>query len=280
MRAHGLLVGAVAAVLLSLGAGCTAEGDRADTGSGDAGSIPQRGEPEVSGGVGVLSAVPGVGPAIIKTAELEVQLERDGLDPAVDTVTEAVRRYQGFVVSSEVFGEEDRRGRMVLRVPADRFEEVLSMLRGLGTVERERVEGEDVSEEFVDLEARLRNLESQEGVLLRLMNEAASVSDTIRVQGELSTVQQQVEQIRGRLRFLRDRTSFGTIALDVSEPGAAQAPGVFGRAWQQAVAGFVAVVGGLIAGAGVALPVAILAMAVALGWRRSRTRASRRPAAV
>jgi len=211
------------------------------------------------------STLPGVGPSVIKTAEIALEIERGGFKDALQDATAVASAEGGFVLSSSVQGRESRRGSIVLRVPSDRFEAALASLRGLGSVERERVSGEDVGQEFVDLEARLRNLRAQEAVLLRLMNEAQTVTDTIRVQKELTGIQLEVEQIRGRLRYLHDQASFGTISVSMAEAGvvAPGEPGIIAQAWERAVEGFLAVIGGLITALGVLVPIAVLAL---LGW--------------
>lgn len=216
-------------------------------------------------------ALPGVGPSVIKTAELGLEVERGGFKQALQRATSVASAEGGFVLSSSVEGREARRGSIVLRVPSDRFEAALASLRDLGTVQRERVSGEDVGQEFIDLEARLRNLTAQEAVLLRLMDEARNVSDTIRVQRELTKIQLEVERIRGRLRYLEDQTSFGTISLSMREAGvaASQEPSIIARAWERAVEGFLSVIGGLITALGVLAPIAVLAL---LGWVLVRRR--------
>ncbi len=211
------------------------------------------------------STLPGVGPSVIKTAEIALEIERGEFKAALQQATAVASAEGGFVLSSGVEGREARRGSIVLRIPSDRFEAALTSLRDLGSVERERVSGEDVGQEFVDLEARLRNLRAQEAVLLRLMNEAQTVTDTIRVQKELTGIQLEVEQIRGRLRYLHDQASFGTISVSMAEAGvvAPGEPGIIAQAWERAVEGFLAVIGGLITALGVLVPIAVLAL---LGW--------------
>lgn len=211
------------------------------------------------------STLPGVGPSVIKTAEIALEIERGEFKAALQQATAVASAEGGFVLSSGVEGREARRGSIVVRIPSDRFEAALASLRDLGSVERERVSGEDVGQEFVDLEARLRNLRAQEAVLLRLMNEAQTVTDTIRVQKELTGIQLEVEQIRGRLRYLHDQASFGTISVSMAEAGvvAPGEPGIIAQAWERAVEGFLAVIGGLITALGVLVPIAVLAL---LGW--------------
>jgi hypothetical protein len=159
-------------------------------------------------------------------------------------------------------------------VPSDRFGSALGALRDLGKVTHEQISGKDVTDEFIDLEARLRNYRAQERVLLDLMSQSRTVADTIRVQNELTGIQLQVERIKGRLRYLDDQASFSTIFVHMLEKGAPPPAtvGVLGRAWSRAVDGFFGVIGAVIVSSGVIVPIALLvAIAVALvRWLRPR----------
>jgi hypothetical protein len=130
--------------------------------------------------------------------------------------------------------------------------------------------GEDVGQEFVDLGARARNLRAQSKALLRLMDRAVTVSDTIRIQNQLFDVQGQLEQLEGRLRYLHDQADMSTITVSITQTGAGHhahhhhaPPTAIGsavrRGWHLAVG----VVTAVIVAAGVVVPVAVLA-AIAL----------------
>lgn len=257
MDGKRIALAASAALLLG---GCATAGQGAG-GEGEAGApVPgTRGAPQIEAVGGGAAPLPRLGPSVIKTATLRLEVERSGVQEAVSAATDAAGRHGGFVLHSESLQED--RATVVLRVPSRRFESALAELSGLGEVEREVIAGEDVGEEFVDLEARLRNLQAEQAVMLRLFDQAASIPDTIRVQNEVSAVQLQIEQIRGRLRFLRDQTSFGTITLNIVEGGAEEGVGVIERSWNQAVDGLVAITGGVIAAIGYLIPIAVLALA-------------------
>jgi hypothetical protein len=227
------------------------------------------------GGGGALSAaplgVPEVGPTVIKTADLDLTVDHDGFAGAMGEATDVAARHGGFVVSSTRGGEESDRGSVTIRVPSDRFEAALADLRGLGEVQREHVGGQDVGQEFVDLEARLRNFEAQEAVLLRLFDDATSVADTIRIQNELSGVQLDIEQLEGRLRYLRDQTSFATISVAVVEEGSA-APGRLSEAWRAAGEALLATAAALVMALGYLVPLAIVGLLGWIGFRGVRRR--------
>jgi hypothetical protein len=225
------------------------------------------------GGFSGASDLPGAGPSIIKTAQLEIEVGRDGLQDAVDDAIATAQDAGGFVLSTRLEDERSGRGTLVLRVPSEKFESALAALDDLGDVLGRSVSGEDVGEEFVDLEARLRNFEAQEAVLLRLMDRAETVSDTIKVQRELTGIQLEVERIRGRLRFLEDQTSLGTVTLKLSEPGAVVATAsTLEKAWERAGGAALAFVSALVISLGVVVPAAILLALAFVAFRLVRPR--------
>jgi hypothetical protein len=222
------------------------------------------------------SELPVIGPKVIKTAQVRVEVERGGFHDALREATAVAGTYGGFVVSSSVEGEEARRGSLVIRVPAERFEMALADIHDLGTLERERITGEDVGQEFIDLEARLRNLRAHEGVMLRLYERAQTIPESIRVQKEVTSVQLRIEEIEGRLRYLRDQAALGTISIALVETGLVpEAPsGLIERSWERAVDVLLAIVSGMIVSLGFIIPIALLSLLVLPFVRRLRARAT------
>lgn len=301
-----VVAGVIAGVLVGVGSSnvvgelsFTASGDDRGNGGGGAAAVPggralsnatgftvaedmaaqDASEPAASGYGGTAvrqrpAGLESVGPSVIKTAQLHIEIDRDGLRDSVQDAIATASAHGGFVVSTRVDGGEGARsGSIILRVPAERFERALDALHSLGTVEQELVSGQDVTEEFIDLEARLRHYEAQEAVLLNLMERAATVADTIRVQSELQGVQLEIERLRGRLRFLRDQTDLATIHVDLVEAGATAAPkNPFERAWENAADTFVAVLSGTIVAAGFVVPIGVLLAALYLVFRAVRPR--------
>jgi len=245
----------------------------ADT--GDDFAAEEAGSADGGGSTGFSGAMqlPDARPSIIKTAQLDIEVDRDGLQDAVDDAIAAAQEAGGFVLSTRLDDERSGRGTLVLRVPAENFESALASLDDLGEVLGRSVSGEDVGEEFVDLEARLRNFEAQEAVLLRLMDRAQTVSDTIKVQRELTGIQLEVERIRGRLRFLEDQTSLGTVNLKLAEPGAVVATtSTLEKAWERAGNTALGFVSGLVVSLGVIVPGAILLALAFVAFRLLRPR--------
>jgi Domain of unknown function (DUF4349) len=248
------------ALALAAGAGCSSNGDEgsaggtggrgelskdlpagADTASEDAAPRPQV----------INSSVPQVGPQIVKTASLRLAVKRGEFDATIDEAGAITAGLGGFVVSSSASqGSEQRlvRGTIVVRVPARSYDEAVETLRALGKVESRTESGQDVSQEYVDLGARIRQLQAVESQLLELLDRADTVSAALSVQRQLSQIQLDLERARGRLQYLDDRIAFATISLEIHEalvPAPKQDDGGFGvvEAWKKAANGFLAVVG-------------------------------------
>jgi Domain of unknown function (DUF4349) len=217
--------------------------------------------------------LPTVGPSIIKTGHVRLTVAEDGFSEATQEAVALAGRYSGFVLSTSIEGKDSRSGTLVIRVPADSFEQFVNDIKNLGEVRSESISGQDVTQEFVDLESRLRNLGAQEAVLLRLFDKARTVAATIRVQSELARVQLESEQLRGRLRYLEDQTSLATLSVSVAEKGAVPAArGTLAKAWDQARAGALGVIAAVIVGAGTLLPILLLVAAGLAIFRQLRPR--------
>lgn len=226
--------------------------------------------------VAEVAALPALGSAVIRTAQISIEVGKDGFGSAFDAATLVAGKYGGYVQSSSMAGTEVRSGDLLLRVPADRFDDAMSDLRELGTVDGQSMSGEDVSAQFVDLEARLRAWQAQEAVLLDLMSQATSIEATIRVQSELQDVQVRIEQIKGELRLLEDRTEFATIQVSLHEPGGPVAPQrvddatrpSLGEAWERAIDGVLGVFYVVVVGLGYLVPIAAIAAIAWFAYRR------------
>jgi hypothetical protein len=227
------------------------------------------------------SSVVGAGPPadelsrIIRTARVSVVIPRDSFEDRFAQAADVASTNGGFVASSTT---QKRSGTIAMRIPAANFEEALRGLRALGTVETQTIQGRDVTADYVDLQARLRIAKSRREVLLRLMDQAVTIEQTIRVQNALDVTQLRIEEIQGQLNVLNDRTSLATIQLDLREQGVQPAHEVekasIPNAFERAVAGFVGVIAGIVVGLGYLLPVILLGLAawgIVVLVRRRRT---------
>lgn len=288
------VAGAAVAVLVLAGLiGAACGGDNASPGSG--GMAPTVvGDEAVAGGPvpesrsgaagafedGVVLGefqVPTVGPRIVKTAAITLEVGAASFDQRFQEAMVVASRHGGFVSSSSTSEARHQSGTMVLRIPAGQFEAALGDLRRLGSLKREELGGQDVTAQFVDLEARLRNWEAQEDVLLRLMAKAGTIDESIKVQRQLQEVQLAIESITGQLRVLTDQTDFATITLSMAEAGAVPAnpKSMLAKALHDSLGAFLSVIAAVIVGLGYLIPLALLALVVFVAWlvyRRARTR--------
>lgn len=260
---------------------------RSAEGEGSAADVAVAPEAAVGSAVGELPGLPPLGQAVVKTAEVTVEVAKGTFADAFDSAALVASRYGGYVESSTMTGTKSKTGSLVLRVPSARFDDAMSELRALGVVKREAVSGRVVTQEFIDLEARLTTWETQEAVLLGLMEEATTVDATLRIQRELQDVQFRIEQIKGQLRVLEDQTALATIHVSMREPGAPVAvePGPDGtrpslaEAWERAVDGVLEVTYVTIVGLGYLVPLTLLGLVVWFVARRFGRRTAIPPAA-
>ncbi len=179
---------------------------------------------------------------VVKTAELGIRA--GDVREAAARAQRVTAGFGGSVSSSRTFrGDGSVHAEMVLSVPAPEFEAALEELRDLGEeVTTDSVAGEDVTEEFVDLRSRERNLLAAEESLLILYEEAEDVEDALSVRRELTEVSGRVEEVQGRIQYLEQVTASASISLSI-EP-VAPSPGsppawdpalVAARAWNASV---------------------------------------------
>jgi hypothetical protein len=143
---------------------------------------------------------------------------------ARDDIARLATNYGGYVVSSSIRGEEDLRGNITIRVPDDMFEEALAELRGMAVrVIEESTSSYDVTEEYVDLQSRLKNAEATEQQYLNILEKATDVEDILRVYERLTYVRQEIEQIKGRMQYLERTSSMSLIEVRL-EPEASAKP--------------------------------------------------------
>lgn len=155
---------------------------------------------------------------VIQEADLDLLV--NSVSEAVEKVTSAAEESDGFVSSSGIRKRDDGTsyGSMTARVPADKFSSTLQTIKDIATVVNvEKVSGLDVTEEFVDLEARIGNLRSEESQYQEIMKQAVKIEDILKVTKELNRVRGSIELLEGRKKFLTDQTDMSTITVSLDE---------------------------------------------------------------
>ncbi|HEY0349893.1 MAG TPA: DUF4349 domain-containing protein [Pyrinomonadaceae bacterium] len=161
---------------------------------------------------------------IIRNAALTVEVTSPG--DSQHKIVSIAESHQGFVVTSEATqrASEDRTKpemtvTLSVRVPAAQFNQVMDEIRAVGArVIQEKVTGQDVTEEFMDLEARIKNQKALELQFLEIMKRAGKVDDALSVQRQLAEVRTEIEKLEGRRRFLENQSSLSTINVTLQPP--------------------------------------------------------------
>ena len=156
------------------------------------------------------------GRMVIHNATLSLLVE--SADAAEQRVRTLVQNLGGYILESSTSGDEEHRSvRLVFKVPVERFNDALNELENFAIkVQNRSVTGQDVTEEFVDLESRLHNLEATEARLLEFLEQAETVEEALMVNQQLTDLQGQIEQARGRIQFLQESVAYSTINVDLN----------------------------------------------------------------
>lgn len=171
---------------------------------------------------------------VIRTAQLNVEVP--DMESALTQARAIASRAGGYVSASdthvEKVGDEDRMvANLTLQVRSDAADSAISDLRALGKVTAENTGSQDVTDEYVDLDSNLRNLQASESAILKLMDRASQIQDVLSLQRELTNVRGQIERIQGRKTYLERRTDMATITLALRLPPPASSQIATGGAW-------------------------------------------------
>ncbi|MEU1270687.1 DUF4349 domain-containing protein [Streptomyces sp. NPDC005799] len=221
--------------------------------------------------------------SIIRTASLTVQVK--DVPKALDrarTTTESAGGYVGDETTSrDPEGREHTR--VVLRVPVDRYDQVLADLQGTGKLIDRTAKAEDVTDQVVDVDSRVKSQRVSVARVRELMDRATRLSDVVALEGELSSREADLEALLAQQASLKDRTSMATITLSLSETPVKAAAKDDDPGFLDALAGgwhaFVTMLRWLAVAFGAVLPFAAVAVLLALAWLRLvRPRLPHRPA--
>ena len=161
---------------------------------------------------------------IIRNAEMTLEL--DSPEEAQRRIAAIAEKHGGFVVTSESRQNEGNHQaaprtsvNVIVRVPAARFADAVEEIQQVGGhVLHRKITGQDVTEEFIDLEARLRAKRALESQFLEIMKRAQKVSDALEVQTQLAEVRGEIERLEGRRRFLENQAALSTITVTLQTP--------------------------------------------------------------
>ena len=152
---------------------------------------------------------------IVRNGDMSLVVE--DVVSARDEIARLAVSFNGYVVSSRISGEEqDMRGWISIRVPDEKFDQALAELRELAVrVTSESTDSRDVTEEYVDLQSRLKNAEATESQYLALLEKAEDVEDILSIYDSLSRVRSEIEQIKGRMQYLERTSSMSLVSINL-----------------------------------------------------------------
>jgi hypothetical protein len=161
---------------------------------------------------------------IIRNADITIEVP--STTDAQHRVTSIAEAHGGFVVTSEAKQRESNDPaqrtldiKLVVRVPSNRFGAAFDEIKQLaGNTPAEQVTSQDVTEDFIDLEARLKTQKALEIQFLEIMREATKIADALEVQRQIAEVRTDIEKLEGRKRFLENRSSLSTINVNIQTP--------------------------------------------------------------
>ena len=249
--------------------------------------------PSVVGGE-ATSSLPSTPDRIERTADLTVEVKKGSFDAQWTNTFKIAQRYGGEIMSStrgvpspvpvpleqngttsNAAAKQPAIGDITIRIPAQNFVSASNALRALGIIRADTTTTQDVGQEYVDLQSRLRNLRAEQSTLLALFKRTTTIKDTLAVQAQVSNVEGQIEQVIGRIKYLDAHTLFSTITVHLQEPGVTLIATVhnepsLGGAWETAKTGLVRLAGAAMILGLWLLPFAVLGL-IGLGiWRRAR----------
>lgn len=221
------LAGLLLASALAL-AGCSSGAN--DTSSSDAGgakaAAPDTAQQEGASGSGnardTKTTPKLTASSIIRTASLSVRVK--DVPKALDEARTTTENAGGFVGNESTTrdGQGHERTRVVLRVPTDKYDEVLADLEGAGKLLDRTAKAQDVTDQVVDVESRITSQRASVARVRELMDRATKLSDVVQLEGELSTRESDLEALLAQQASLKDRTSLATITLSLSQTPAAK----------------------------------------------------------
>jgi len=155
---------------------------------------------------------------VIKNGNLNLKVDK--IDEAVNEIEKIAKDNQGEIASSNIrqSTRNIKNGSMVVRVPVTNFEKTFSEIKTKASlVLNESTSGKDVTEEYSDLQAQLKNKKAEEESFIKILDRAGEIADVLAVTREVSRVRGEIERLQGRIKYLSSQTDMSTISVSLSE---------------------------------------------------------------
>jgi hypothetical protein len=190
---------------------------------------------------------------IIRSGTMSIEV--DSYDETEAKIKGIVNNFNGYLTNStsKLDASGKKQGSITIRVGSDKFDAMIADLSKVGKVMNQNISGKDVTEEYMDADARLKTQRELESRLLKLLEEkTARLTDVVEVEQKLANVRENIEKTEGRMRYLKDQASFSTLTVSVYEPSllnTSTGGGFFyelGQAVKKGLSGFTSVLAGII----------------------------------
>ena len=202
---------------------------------------------------------------IIRSGTMSIEVDK--YDETKGKIKDIASRFSGYITNtkSQLNANGKKQGTISIRIPSDKFDAVRAELAKIGKVMNENITGNDVTDEYMDLDAREKTQRQLEQRLLKLLDEkTAKLTDVVEVEQKLSAVRETIEKTEGRMKYLRDQASYSTLAISVYEPSlltTSTGGGFFyemGESFSKGLSGFTMVLSGIITVLIALLPILII----------------------
>ena len=173
---------------------------------------------EIGNSSGENTVVQNTNRKIIKNADVRLLVQ--DTEVAVNRSTQIISDLGGYLVSSRIwyqdyYGNNLMYATITLGIPVDQFERALTRMRELSIrVLDENASGQDVTDQYVDLQSQLINLEATRARIQEFLTDAKTVDEALRINQELANIEAQIEQIKGQMNYISDRSAFSTITVN------------------------------------------------------------------
>jgi hypothetical protein len=209
--------------------GCGAPNAGAPSGEQRSAKVPGEAQapaaPQIAGGKPAAADAAPIERKIIYSAHLDLVVK--DLEATRQAVEQVVKDQNGYVAKSEVTGDvgSRRTATWTLKVPVEKFRATVNALAALGNPVRNSSDSQDVTEEFVDLQARIKNLKAEEETLNKLLKEeAVKLEDVLKIRDQIKGVRGEIERAEGRLKYLATMAAMSTVTLSAREDAAYTPP--------------------------------------------------------
>lgn len=158
-----------------------------------------------------------IGQKIVRNGSVNIRVRQT--EDAMNQIKTLAEAKGGFISDSNISAyNESKTGYLTLRIPADKFQETVQAVKAIGTATlEESTQAEDVTAQYVDVDARLRSAKAEEEQYLTILRQAKSIEDTLNVTNRLADVRSRIEQLQGQMRLLSDQTDYATLRVTLTE---------------------------------------------------------------